>query len=252
MNWTGQNPKTAKEYILVLLSQKWPLTAHQLAQLLRKNIKVTYQAVHKALNELVAEKVLVRSENEYQLNPFFVQHLHKHWEAIENKLLNGRSDNVGFILGSKIVTPTASYSFGEKEMNVSNIPSVFISQSTLQEFVHFSSKQTLDSIARFVALKDLKHIQAHLATPTELKKNPLLLLDKLNQLANDFYWGKVSYRQLGNNIELQIESTVFTSPKARLFYERLYEHFMELLGYKKKDQNPLENTSLYVPRRHKK
>jgi len=74
----------------------------------------------------------------------------------------------------------------------------------------------------------------------------------LNQLANEYYWGKVTYKQEGQNIELWIDSPVFTSPKAKFFYEKIYEHFMDIIGYKKKDSNPLENTTLFVPKWRKK
>lgn len=252
MDWSALRPKTVKDYIILFLSQKWPLNTQELYVLIKKSTDVSYQAVHKALLELMAEKAIVRAKNKYQLNPLFVQHLHKHWEAIENRLSSGSADNVGIILGEKIVTPTASYAFGEKELVVSHIPSVFISHSTLQEFVHFSSNKTLERIAKFVAIKDFKHIEAHLASPKELKKNPLFALDKLNQLATEFYWGKVAYKQSGDGLKLKIESPVFTSPKAKFFYEKIYEHFLDLLSYKKKDHNPLENTFLYVPKKAKK
>ncbi len=249
MDWSALRPRTVKDYLVQFLSQKWPSNPKQLHQLMRKSTDVSYQAVHKALNELVDEKVLVRKDNLYQLNPNFVKHIHKHWEAIENKLYSGQADNVGIILGEKVVTPTAAYVFGEREMVVSHIPSVFISHSTLQEFVHFSSKSTLDRIAKFIAIKDIKHIEAHMASPKELKENPLVALDKLNELAVEFYWGKVGYTKSGNLIQIKIESNVFTSPKARFFYEKLYDYFMQDLGYKKVGQNPLEKTLTYAPKK---
>lgn len=249
MSFFGHKPRNVKDYCVLFLSQKWPLSSSELFRLCEKHVTVSKQAVHKTLKELADQQVVVRTGTLYALNPLFVRHMHKHWETIENRLSSGQAENTGFMLGEKVVTPTAAYSFGEKELTVNQIPSVFVSHSTIQELVHGSSKKTLNAIAKFIALKDYKHIEAHVSTPSELRKNPLLAIDALNQLAHDFYWGQVSYIKKGDKIEIKIQSSVFTSPKAKRFYDRIYEHFFALLNYKKTDSNPLENSLTFSPKK---
>lgn len=63
-------PKTAKDGIIHTLSNKFPLTAKQLAHILQREqgMELTYQAVHKALQELEKENVLTKTKNNWQIN----------------------------------------------------------------------------------------------------------------------------------------------------------------------------------------
>ncbi len=237
--------KSCKELILSFLSQKWPLSTNEIYQLLRKTSGITYQAAHKAVNELVDGKVLIKSEKKYQLNSHYVKTQHKHWEAVETKYATGQSGNVGVFWGDKVITPTAIYSFGEKELVADSIPSAFISKSSMQDIIHLLSKKALDKLAKKIAIKDYEHIQKHMVGASELKKDPLLALDKLNQLANDFYWGKVTYKKVGAKIEICIQSDLYISDKGILFYQKIYDYFMEILGYKKTGRDILQKSAIY-------
>ena len=79
MLMAGQ-PKTAKSAIIQKLSKQWPMSTKTLANCLQKEfaLNVTYQAVHKALNQLEDEKVIGRTEKGYQL--------HEEWIASISKL----------------------------------------------------------------------------------------------------------------------------------------------------------------------
>ncbi len=63
-------PKTAKDGIIHTLSTKFPLTAKQLTHTLQREhgMEITYQAVHKALQELEKERILTKTKNNWQIN----------------------------------------------------------------------------------------------------------------------------------------------------------------------------------------
>lgn len=63
-------PKTAKDGIIHTLSTKFPLTAKQLTHTLQREhgMELTYQGVHKALQELEKEHILTKTKNNWQIN----------------------------------------------------------------------------------------------------------------------------------------------------------------------------------------
>ena len=63
-------PKTAKSTIIQKLAQEFPLTTKQLSQALQREygLNITYQAVHKALQELEKEHVATKTNGEWMLN----------------------------------------------------------------------------------------------------------------------------------------------------------------------------------------
>lgn len=65
------NPKTAKSAIVHRLAQRFPLTAKELSRSLSKEygMNVTYQAVHKAIQELGKEGILFKTKNQWKISP---------------------------------------------------------------------------------------------------------------------------------------------------------------------------------------
>ena len=78
---------STKEAIVFLLSVRFPLTAKQLSVLLRKQhgLSVSYQAVHKALTQLVSEGVLKKTKQHYQLSEAWIKKKKSEIGAIEAK-----------------------------------------------------------------------------------------------------------------------------------------------------------------------
>ena len=63
-----------KSLIIDLLSRVSPLSAKLVFEHVKRESKVplTYQAVHKSLNELVQEKILLKSVSNYSLDPLWI------------------------------------------------------------------------------------------------------------------------------------------------------------------------------------
>lgn len=237
-----------KDIIVSLLSQKWPLTVKEVWLSIRKHNNVSYQAIHKDLVELAFSKIIIKHGKNYSLNPSYISKMQKHWCAIDENYKEESGSSVGIITGNKVVTPTAIYSFEKNDLNVGFIPSVFISKATLQEFVENSSKNVLEEIAKKVAVRDFEYIISRMVERREFKNSPLVAIDKLNELAHDFYWGKVSCKKAGENIEIKIDSSVYTTKKGKFFYDKIYEYFMQILGYRLTKRNILETTYTYKRR----
>ena len=67
-------PKTVKDAIVSILSKEWPLTARRIYIKVKSlDLDVTYQAVHKALNELVTEEITKKEENKHKLSEAWIE-----------------------------------------------------------------------------------------------------------------------------------------------------------------------------------
>jgi chromosome condensin MukBEF complex kleisin-like MukF subunit len=78
--------KSTKDKIIDLLSSEWPLSLKRIYGKLKKRygINISYQATHKAINELVEEKVLQKVKKEYKLNIEWVNNLERFSKKIKD------------------------------------------------------------------------------------------------------------------------------------------------------------------------
>jgi hypothetical protein len=79
--------------IISLLGSKWPLSARKIHHAIRKKHiqKISYQAVHKALQRLVERKVLSKEDNEYYLNPNWIKRMKLKIVNIEKAYANQKA-----------------------------------------------------------------------------------------------------------------------------------------------------------------
>lgn len=75
---------STKDQILNILSYDWPLSIRRIYYFLKKRYSrnVTYQAVYKAINQMLQEKILVKTKEGYQLNLGWVKEIHNQTEII--------------------------------------------------------------------------------------------------------------------------------------------------------------------------
>lgn len=75
---------STKDQIVNILSYDWPLSIRKIYFFLKKKYgrKVTYQAVYKAINQMLANKVLLKTKSGYQLNLDWVKEIHNQTEII--------------------------------------------------------------------------------------------------------------------------------------------------------------------------
>lgn len=73
-----------KESIINILSYDWPLSVRKIYSLMKKRhgFKATYQAAYKAINEMLMEKVLIKTDEGYKLDLKWVKEIHDQTEII--------------------------------------------------------------------------------------------------------------------------------------------------------------------------
>lgn len=71
----GSQGLSTKDAIISILGTRWPLSLKQIFQIAKKEyaISASYQAIHKMLNLLLAEGVVVKEETGYSLNPDWIK-----------------------------------------------------------------------------------------------------------------------------------------------------------------------------------
>ena len=76
---------STKEKIIELLSEQWPLRAKKIYRSLLKNyhLSITYQATHKALKELIENKILEKRKEGYLINRDWIKKLGEFSEKID-------------------------------------------------------------------------------------------------------------------------------------------------------------------------
>ena len=81
--------KNTKNTIIELLSNTWPLSMKQIHTTLTKkqNRSITYQAVHKAIKELLEQDILFKKEQKYRLNINWIRSIKAFCSNMENSYL---------------------------------------------------------------------------------------------------------------------------------------------------------------------
>ncbi len=76
---------TTKDYVITILGYDWPLSIKKIFNISKKRYahKVTYQAVFKAVNELLEDGVIDRKEDGYQINMEWLKQIHRYTESVE-------------------------------------------------------------------------------------------------------------------------------------------------------------------------
>lgn len=72
-----------KELVIGFLSKEWPLSAKSIYLRVRKQKACSYQAVHKMLQELLKENVLVKQDKEYALSIDWIKRLKSMTDILE-------------------------------------------------------------------------------------------------------------------------------------------------------------------------
>lgn len=78
--------QSTKDYIVSSLTSEWPLTAKKIFHLIKKKYgkHVTYQAIHKALHELVDQGSLEKTDEGYRISLSWIKQLHRFTEVVES------------------------------------------------------------------------------------------------------------------------------------------------------------------------
>lgn len=103
----------AKDAIIEILGKEWPLSAKKIFFRIKKehNLGVTYQAVHKALNQLKKKKVLQQKNKEYLLSLEWLENLKSFSEEVGLRYFAKEYQNSSRIISFFEKTRSIEFSF---------------------------------------------------------------------------------------------------------------------------------------------
>ena len=80
--------KSTKKIIIDILSSEWPLSLSKIYYKIKKKygLGITYQAVHKAINELTGERILKKEKKEYQLSIDWINKIENFGKKLNRRL----------------------------------------------------------------------------------------------------------------------------------------------------------------------
>jgi hypothetical protein len=83
-------PKKVKDAIISILTKEWPLSARKIYNRVRNMcLDVSYQAVHKTINELLNNRIILRKDKEYALNKDWIDDV-KNFAVNLSKVYEGK------------------------------------------------------------------------------------------------------------------------------------------------------------------
>lgn len=94
-NLISKKPKTVRDEIVTILGNEFPLTAKEIfVRVQRQNTKgITYQAAHKALKEMLAEKMIIKTNSRYEMDKDWIGNLKNYATTLE-QTYSGKKDIV--------------------------------------------------------------------------------------------------------------------------------------------------------------
>lgn len=83
----ANNSKT-RDLVISLLASSLPLSCRQITNIIQRmrNQPISFQAVHKLVKQLIEEKILLKENNKYLLNPGWVTTVKSFFSEYEKKM----------------------------------------------------------------------------------------------------------------------------------------------------------------------
>lgn len=78
------NPKNTKDFVITILTSDWPLTLKQIYNKIKNyGYSSSYQAVYKAVKELVSSNAILEKEKKYEMNIGWIKKLQSFTDIVE-------------------------------------------------------------------------------------------------------------------------------------------------------------------------
>lgn len=188
---------STKEKIIELLSYNWPLSLRKIYYLLKKEgITITYQAVHKAIHQLLEDNKLKKTDEGYIINLIWIKGIHDKTEIIR---VNYFSKKRSFLTTGNT---------GKEEIQTF----IFTTWFDLEKYLYYLQKKTLKSSIDKRSICVHHH---HEWRPLFYLRAEYNWIVKLQSLGYDMYticagktildkWSKKFYESLGNKLLMGI------------------------------------------------
>lgn len=106
-------PKTVKEKIIVLLASEFPLTVKDLKLKIKSNfnVSVSYQSVHKELNHLMTDEIIINDNKKYLLNVEWIKQVGLFSDLIVSNYTSQKKHSINKLLELKNDGDSLSFDF---------------------------------------------------------------------------------------------------------------------------------------------
>tara|TARA_Y100000310_G_scaffold343654_1_gene452291 strand:- start:4094 stop:4951 length:858 start_codon:yes stop_codon:yes gene_type:complete len=106
-------PEKVKEMIIMILATDFPLSIKKLKLLLKKNFNksVSYQAIHKEVNKLLEDKMVVKKDNKYMLDLTWVREVGFFSDLILSTYSSEKKNSIIRLLDLKKEGDSVSFEF---------------------------------------------------------------------------------------------------------------------------------------------
>ncbi len=106
-------PKTVKEKIIVLLASDFPLTVKELKLKIKANFNesVSYQSVHKELNHLISDEIIICENKKYLLNVEWIKQVGLFSDLILSNYTSQKKHSINKLLELKNEGDSLSFDF---------------------------------------------------------------------------------------------------------------------------------------------
>lgn len=106
-------PKTVKEKIILILTSEYPLTVKELKQKIKTdfNETVSYQSVHKELNHLIADEIIINENKKYLLNLGWIKQVGLFSDLIISNYTSQKKHSINKLLELKNDGDSISFDF---------------------------------------------------------------------------------------------------------------------------------------------
>jgi len=106
-------PKTVKEKIIVLLASEFPLTVKDLKLKIKSNfnVSVSYQSVHKELNHLMSDEIIINDNKKYLLNVEWIKQVGLFSDLIVSNYTSQKKHSINKLLELKNDGDSLSFDF---------------------------------------------------------------------------------------------------------------------------------------------
>ncbi len=211
------NNDSTKDKIIELLSYEWPLSLRKIYYLLKKRgLKITYQAVHKAIHQLLDDNKLIKTSDGFMINLAWIKDIHEKTDIIRVNYFSKKRSFLS-VEETKETADSRKDNHGIKDDGYSSNESIrvfiFNNWFDLEKYLYYFQKKTLKGFKdkRSICIhhhhewRPLFYLRAEHNWITTLKKAGYELYTVCSGKTVLDKWSKKFYDSVGNKVIMGIK-----------------------------------------------
>jgi len=162
----NSHPKNTKDAVISILTTEWPLTLREIFFKIKKKYgySSSYQAVYKAVTELLEDRVLIKKEMKYEIEVEWIKKLQSFTDIVEtNYYAKEKVQNISGLKDSKY----------KEDISILNFETIFDAEKYLYYFMKselFKGKEDIICLQENHEWKPIYYMRAEYNYYTRLQK----------------------------------------------------------------------------------